>query len=86
MGNENQSFLPELGDQEAAQPGPSWANPRWPLTGLDSESDLTQAMDPTAMKLAVKQAAQKAGKPTDQAELTIGDIKRFLDRKRQNCE
>ena len=70
MGNENQSFLPELGDQEAAQPGPSWANPRWPLTGLDSESDLTQAMDPTAMKLAVKQAAQKAGKPTDQASVT----------------
>ena len=70
MGNENQSFLPELGDQEAPQKGPSWANPKWPLTGLDSESDLTQAMDPTAMKIAVKKAAEKAGKPTDQASVT----------------
>ncbi len=70
MGNENQSFLPELGDQDAAQAGPSWANPRWPLTDVSAESDLTQAMDPTAMKAAVKQAVEKAGKPADQASIT----------------
>src|SRR6478736_3753745 len=31
MGNEAQSFLPELGPQDGPQPGPSWANARWPL-------------------------------------------------------
>ena len=63
MGNEAQNFLPELSDQEK-QEGPSWANPRWP-TG--DNGDLTDALDPTAMKLAVKEAAAKAGKPVDPA-------------------
>ncbi len=63
MGNEAQTFLPELSDQEGPQPGPSWGNPRWPL---DSGGDLTDALDPTAMKLAVKEAAAKAGKPVDE--------------------
>src|SRR5690606_21178024 len=63
MGNEAQSFLPELGAQEGPQPGPSWARPRWPL---DDGGDLTQALDPTAMKLAVKQASAKAGKALDE--------------------
>ena len=62
MGNEPLSFLPELGPQEGPQPGPSWANRRWPL---DDGGDLIQAMDPTAMKLAVAEAAAKAGKPVD---------------------
>ncbi|MBM0170442.1 2-oxoglutarate dehydrogenase E1 component [Altererythrobacter sp. C41] len=65
MGNESHDFLPELSDQGGPQPGPSWDNPRWPLTGIDAESDLTQALDPTTMKIAVKAAAEKAGKPTD---------------------
>src|SRR5690606_32675936 len=65
MGNESHDFLPELSDQGGPQPGPSWVNPRWPLTGIDAESDLTQALDPTTMKIAVKAAAEKAGKPTD---------------------
>ncbi len=65
MGNESHDFLPELSDQGGPQPGPSWDNPRWPLTGIDSESDLIQALDPTTMKIAVKAAAEKAGKPTD---------------------
>ena len=69
MGNENQSFLPELGDQEGPQKGPSWGNPNWPLTDTGSEADLTQAMDPTAMKIAVKQAMEKAGKATDHASV-----------------
>ena len=64
MGNEAQNFLPELGPQEGPQPGPSWAKARWPL--FDDGGDLTQAMDPTAMKLVVKEAAAKAGRPTDE--------------------
>src|SRR6188768_2485634 len=60
MGNEAQTFLPELGPQDAPQPGPSWASKRWPL---DDGGDLTQALDPTAMKLAIKTAAAAAGKP-----------------------
>ena len=54
MGNEPLSFIPELGPQEGPQPGPSWANGRWPL---DDGGELVQAMDPTAMKLAVRDAA-----------------------------
>ena len=42
MGNENQSFLPELGDQEGPQKGPSWGNPNWPLTDTGSAADLLQ--------------------------------------------
>src|SRR6476661_4366001 len=63
MGNEAQSFLPELTDQEGPQPGPSWAGKDW-RTGV-GEDELTQGLDPTAMKLAVKAAAEKAGKPAD---------------------
>ena len=65
MGDEAQNFLPELTDQET-QAGPSWANPRWP-TG--DHADLTDALDPTAMMLAVKEAAAKAGKPSDPASI-----------------
>ena len=65
MGNEQHEFLPELSDQEGPQPGPSWGNPRWLETAVDSDADLTQALDPTAMKLALKEASKKAGKPTD---------------------
>jgi 2-oxoglutarate dehydrogenase E1 component len=66
MGNEAQSFLPELSPQDRPQPGPSWASTRWPL---DDGGDLTQALDPTAMKLAVTQAAAKAGKPVDEGAI-----------------
>ena len=65
MGNENQSFIPELSDQEGPQPGPSWANPNWLSEVADSGADLVQALDPTQMKLAVQQAAKTAGKPVD---------------------
>ena len=60
MGNEAHDFLPD-----DPQPGPSWAHARWPLVGGESEDELTQALDPTAMQLAVKAAAAKAGKPVD---------------------
>ncbi|WP_284125857.1 2-oxoglutarate dehydrogenase E1 component [Parerythrobacter aestuarii] len=65
MGNESHDFLPEMGDQEGPQQGPSWGNPRWLAEVVDSDADLTAALDPTQMKLAVEAAAQKAGKATD---------------------
>lgn len=77
MGNEVQNFLPEMPDQGGPQPGPSWQNPRWPQADGD---DLSQAMDPTAMKLAVAQAAAKAGKVLDSAavEQAAGDSIRAM--------
>ncbi len=40
--------------------GPSWQRKGWPL---DISDDLTASMDPTQMQVAVKAAAEKAGKP-----------------------
>ncbi|HAN88276.1 MAG TPA: 2-oxoglutarate dehydrogenase E1 component, partial [Erythrobacter sp.] len=65
MGNESHDFLPEMGDQEGPQPGPSWGNPKWLAEVVDSGADLTAALDPTQMRAAVAQAAQKAGKTLD---------------------
>ena len=65
MGNENHEFLPEMGDQEGAQAGPSWSNPGWLAEVVDSASDLTAALDPTQMREAVAAASAKAGKATD---------------------
>jgi 2-oxoglutarate dehydrogenase E1 component len=78
MGNEAQTFLPELAAQDGPQPGPSWQNRRWPLS--DAGEDLTQALDPTAMKLVVKEAAAKAGKPLDDGavERAAGDSIRAM--------
>ena len=67
MGNEPTNFLPELPGQGEPQKGPSWSNPRWPLT--DNAADRDAAMDPTDMVVAVQQAAAKAGKPTDTASI-----------------
>ncbi len=67
MGNEAQDFLPELSDQDGPQPGPSWGNAKWPL--VDAEPDLVEAMDPTNMAVAIKEAAAKAGKPADPAAI-----------------
>ncbi|BBC72527.1 2-oxoglutarate dehydrogenase subunit E1 [Altererythrobacter sp. B11] len=72
MGNEAQNFLPELPAQDGPQPGPSWQNRRWPLTGAGS--DLAEAMDPTAMKIAVEKAAAKSGKAMDE-----GAVERAAD-------
>ncbi len=56
MGNELHDFLPE-----DPQPGPSWARADW----RSADDDLTQALDPLAMQLAVKTAAAKAGVPLE---------------------
>ncbi|WP_370191719.1 2-oxoglutarate dehydrogenase E1 component [Qipengyuania sp.] len=65
MGNESHDFLPELGNQDGPQQGPSWGNPRWLAEVVDSGADLTAALDPTQMRIAVAQAAEKAGKALD---------------------
>ncbi|GAA4643470.1 2-oxoglutarate dehydrogenase E1 component [Pontixanthobacter gangjinensis] len=79
MGNENLDFSP--GDPTAeTQKGPSWGNPRWPLVGGESEDEFTQALDPTAMSIAVKEAAKTAGKALDPAavEEAAGDSIRAM--------
>ncbi len=58
MGFENHEFESEQ--------GPSWARPNWPLADTD---DLTAAMDPTQMQVAVKAAAKAAGKPIAEADV-----------------
>ena len=60
MGNELHDFLPD-----DPQPGPSWARSNWPQVGGAAEDDLTQALDPTAMQVAIKAAATKAGAAMD---------------------
>ena len=64
MGNESHDFLPE-----DPQPGPSWQRSNWPLVGGADEDDLTQALDPTTLKLAIKQASAKAGTPVSEASV-----------------
>jgi 2-oxoglutarate dehydrogenase E1 component len=58
MGFENHEFESEQ--------GPSWARPNWPLSDTD---DLTAALDPTQMQVAVKAAAKAAGKPIANADV-----------------
>ncbi|GGD64715.1 2-oxoglutarate dehydrogenase E1 component [Croceicoccus mobilis] len=65
MGKENQTFLPEM-EPDGPQPGPSWQRKSWPLSGAGSFDDLTQALDPTGMKAALKDAAKKKGAPVDE--------------------
>ncbi len=68
MGVENQDFV---GSSEIEQ-GPSWERKGWPL---DTTDDLTAALDPTQMQLAIKAAATKAAPasamPTSRARPTI---------------
>ncbi len=79
MGNEMHDFLPEEG-LDGPQPGPSWKNAKWPLTDAASQDDLTQGLDPSAMTIAVQQAAAKAGKPMDEraVEQAAGDSIRAM--------
>lgn len=58
MGNEARDFLPD-----DPQPGPSWSRPDW-RTGFD---DLTQALDPTAMQVAIRAATKGAPAPDGRA-------------------
>ncbi|MFM2371671.1 MAG: 2-oxoglutarate dehydrogenase component, partial [Pseudomonadota bacterium] len=55
--------------QEGPQAGPSWQNKRWPITDAAAGDDLTQAMDPMALKLAIQKSAKKGGVQIDEAAL-----------------
>ncbi len=59
MGFENHDFEVER--------GPSWGRSNWPLTDTD---DLTGAMDPTQMAVAVKAAAKSSGKAMSDTDVT----------------
>lgn len=69
MGNEQHDFLPQLADQEGPQPGPSWEKRRWLDALAENEAAFTDAMDPTAMRIAVQKAARDAGKAFDPAAI-----------------
>ncbi len=60
MGFENHDF--------DAEQGPSWAKPNWPVFDTD---DLTAALDPTQMAVAIKEASKAAGKPASDADVSI---------------
>ncbi len=60
MGFENQDFEVER--------GPSWGRTNWPLIDTD---DLTGALDPTQMAVAVKAAAKAAGKPMADTDVAV---------------
>ncbi|MBB6123513.1 2-oxoglutarate dehydrogenase E1 component [Sphingobium subterraneum] len=62
MGYEGQEFE---GASEVEQ-GPSWTRTNWPPIDTD---DLTAALDPTQMAVAVKAAAKSAGRALGEAEL-----------------
>jgi 2-oxoglutarate dehydrogenase E1 component len=66
MNLERQSF-----DIDEPQAGPSWAPKNWPR--IDSD-DLTAALDPQQMQVAVKAAAAKAG-----AALSSAEVERAAD-------
>ncbi|KEQ55267.1 2-oxoglutarate dehydrogenase E1 component [Sphingobium chlorophenolicum] len=62
MGYENQDFPLPADDAER---GPSWARTNWPPIDTD---DLTGALDPTQMQVAVKAAAKANGKAVSDAD------------------
>jgi 2-oxoglutarate dehydrogenase E1 component len=66
MNLERQSF-----DIDEPQAGPSWAPKNWPRIDTD---DLTAALDPQQMQVAVKAAAAKAG-----AALSSAEVERAAD-------
>ncbi len=61
MGDETFDFYPA-----DPQPGPSWQRAGWPLAG-ESGDDLTQALDPLAIKAKIKASAAGAGQAIDDA-------------------
>ncbi|RVT43377.1 2-oxoglutarate dehydrogenase E1 component [Sphingobium algorifonticola] len=63
MGYEGQDVFAGVGEIEQ---GPSWARSNWPPVDTD---DLTGALDPTQMQVAVKAAAKAAGKTVSDADI-----------------
>src|SRR6185295_16914839 len=64
MGYEGQAFDGTPGAEQ--EQGPSWARAGWPV---DATDDLTAALDPTQMAVAVKAAAKAAGAPLADADV-----------------
>ncbi|MEY4720703.1 MAG: hypothetical protein RIQ46_428 [Pseudomonadota bacterium] len=62
MGNESFDF-----PIAEPQQGPSWQRANWPLAG--ASDDLTQALDPMAVKAAIKASAAKAGAAPSEAAI-----------------
>ena len=62
MGVEKQDFT----SGSEFEQGPSWQRKGWPLATTD---DLTAALDPTQMQLAIKAAAAKAGATMSDVDL-----------------
>jgi 2-oxoglutarate dehydrogenase E1 component len=61
MGQEMQDFAPDMGMDEP-QAGPSWQRKGWSPADALAQDDLTTALDPMAMKAAIKAAVAKGGK------------------------
>jgi 2-oxoglutarate dehydrogenase E1 component len=72
MGYEANDFLPE-----DPQPGPSWARPDW---RAGAEDDLTRALDPTTLRVAVRAALATGGNAPDprKVEEAAGDSIRAM--------
>ncbi len=66
MGSELHDF-PADPNGDGPQPGPSWQAKNWPQ--FDAGDDLNAALDPTAMQIAVRAAAEKQGKPLSEAQV-----------------
>ncbi|MBC2663937.1 2-oxoglutarate dehydrogenase E1 component [Novosphingobium flavum] len=62
MGQEMHDFLPDMG-QDAPQAGPSWKRSNWPLVGGAAEDELTQSLDPMALREAIKKSAKGPAAP-----------------------
>ena len=75
MGNENLDFFPV-----DPQPGPTWQRAGWPLAGGAYEDDLTQALDPLALKAAIVAAVKTGGAPIgpERVELAAADSIRAM--------
>ena len=52
--------------RDESEAAPSWANPQWPLSETD---ELTAALDPTQMAVAIKKAAAAKGASVSEADI-----------------
>jgi 2-oxoglutarate dehydrogenase E1 component len=79
MGNEVFEFTPAAAPDEP-QAGPSWQRQGWPLAGGAADDDLTQALDPMALRQAIREASRVQQAPVDEAgiEQAAGDSIRAM--------
>ena len=68
MGDESFDFTPD-DILDGPQAGPSWQRKNWPLVGAEFEDDLTQGLDPSALKVKIEKAAAKGGQKIDQSRI-----------------